>query len=478
MNILSILLLVSLSTSCFLFCCTNRQLAGYVSLTTSFFLLALFAVLWLDFDFASGFLQFNLFIGLPFSEIHLAVDGISLYFIFLTFMLLPICILCSWNLSSENGHLVYFFLHFITFLLFLVFTVQDLLFFYVLFEATVIPMFVIMLVWGSRSRKVHAAYQFFLYTLFGSFLMLFSIVYLKIVVGSTHVLTLLNTELDLTISRFIWFSLFLSFAIKVPMLPFHIWLPEAHVEAPTAGSVLLAGILLKMGVYGYIKFVMPIFPEATLYFQPLVYLISLVGITYSAASTIRQVDLKKIVAYSSVGHMNYVMLGVASCTLSGLQGSLLMMLAHGFVSSALFLCVGHLYERFHTRLLPYYGGLVQVMPLFSIFFFFFTLANVSLPGSGNFIGELLILCGTFTSSTTSSVIAAVATVLSAVYSFWCYNRIFFGKLKVTMFSDLNLREVSSLVILFFLTVLSGLSPDIFLQAFEAPLLLVLDRLCL
>lgn len=482
MNFLLLLLFVNIATSVFLLFSHDWRLSKIVSLTSSFLQLFIFVLLWLDFEFSTGCLQYNIFF-IPFSEftfsVHLAVDGLGLYFIFLSILLLPICILCSWSTVTTRVSEFQLLLHVITFLLILVFSVQDLLLFYIAFEAILIPMFFIVGVWGSRDRKVHAAYQFFLYTLVGSVLMLIAIIYLYSTVGSTHLFVLLDSTFDVFTSRLLWFALFVSFAVKVPMIPFHIWLPEAHVEAPTAGSVILAGILLKMGTYGLIKFSLPIFPEATLYFQPLVYLLSLVGIIYSALTTIRQVDLKKIIAYSSVGHMNYVTLGIASGTLAGIEGSLFLMVGHGFVSSALFLCVGGLYERYHTRVIVYYGGLVLGMPLFSFFFLFFTLANVSLPGTSNFIGELFILLGVFLSSPFSAFLAAVAVILSAVYSFWLYNRVIFGTVKtqyISSFSDLNARELLALSVLTFFVLWAGIVPSVFLEAFHGPILFILDRL--
>jgi NADH-quinone oxidoreductase subunit M len=482
MNLLLVLLGVNSLTLLFLLFSQDWRIAKITSLLSSFLQLIVFLLIWLNFDFTSGLLQYNLFF-LPFNEstfsVHLAVDGLSLYFIFLTVLLLPVCILCSWSTIVTRVAEFQLLLQVTTLLLLLVFTVQDLLLFYVSFEAILIPMFLIVGVWGSRDRKIHAAYQFFMYTLVGSVLMLIAILYLYNRLGSTHIFVLLDSQLECTVGRLLWFALFISFAVKVPMIPFHIWLPEAHVEAPTAGSVILAGILLKMGTYGLIKFSLPIFPEATLYFQPIVYLFSLIGVVYSALTTIRQVDLKKIIAYSSVGHMNYVTLGIASGSLAGLEGSLFMMLGHGFVSSALFLCVGGLYERYHTRVLLYYGGLVLGMPLFASFFLFFTLANVSFPGTSNFIGELFILLGVFTDSQLSALLAASGVILSAVYAFWLYNRLVFGLVKVqhiSAFSDLNSREVLVMMVFGFLVLWAGLLPNVFLEAFHFPVLLVLDRL--
>lgn len=480
MNFLSLLLVVCLASVVALFFISNWRLSKTFSLVASFLYLTIYLFLWLNFDFTAPFLQYSIFF-LPFDVIplslHLAVDGLSVYFLFLSLLLLPVCILCAWSTVRVRVVEFQILLHVIVFLLIVVFSVQDLFLFYVAFESILIPMFLIIGVWGSRDRKVHAAYQFFLYTLIGSILMLVALLLLYTSVGSTHLFILLNSSYTESFSNFVWLALFIAFAVKVPMIPFHIWLPEAHVEAPTAGSVILAGILLKMGTYGLIKFSLPVFPESTIFFQPLICVISLVGIIYSAFTTIRQVDLKKIIAYSSVGHMNYVTLGIASTTISGLEGSLFMMLGHGFVSSALFLCVGLLYERYHTRVLLYYSGLVFGMPIFSFFFFFFTLANVSLPGTSNFVGELLILIGVFVASPISAVLSALAVILSAVYAFWLYNRTVFGHISgfLHYFSDLNRREFILLVLFSFFIMFSGIFPAVFLEAFHVPVSIILDR---
>lgn len=417
-------------------------------------------------DKVSSYAQFNVLINYcyPFDFIyHLAVDGLSIYFLVLSVLLLPVCVLCSWSTVLQRVREFYILLQVITLLLINVFCVRDLLLFYIFFESVLIPMFLIIGVWGSRDRKIHAAYQFFLYTLVGSVLMLLSIIYLYDLVGSTHIEVLYNATYTLLEERLIWLAFFLSFAVKVPMIPFHIWLPEAHVEAPTAGSVLLAGILLKMGTYGLIRFSLPMFPEATVYFQPLVFTLSMIGIIYAACTTIRQVDLKKIIAYSSVGHMNYVTLGILSNNLYGLEGSIYLMLGHGFVSSALFLCVGLLYERYHTRVVLYYGGLIFGMPLFGCVFLFFTLANVSLPGTSNFIGEILVLAGVFNVHFVSAFVGAVGAILGAVYAIWLYNRVLFGEVKVlhlTKFSDLNRKEAFLMINLIVIIVLTGIYPSI------------------
>lgn len=433
------------------------------------------------FDRVSPYAQFNI-MSSYYSGInlvyHLAVDGLSIYFLVLTVLLLPICIICSWSTVLERVKEFYIILQVITFLLINVFCVRDVLLFYIFFESVLIPMFLMIGIWGSRDRKIHAAYQFFLYTLVGSVLMLLAIIYLYAVVGSTHMEVLYNYEYTALEEKLIWLAFFLSFAVKVPMIPFHIWLPEAHVEAPTAGSVLLAGILLKMGTYGLIRFSLPMFPEATVYFQPLVFTLSLVGIIYAACTTIRQVDLKKIIAYSSVGHMNYVTLGILSNNIYGIEGSIYLMLGHGFVSSGLFLCVGLLYERYHTRVVLYYGGLVFGMPLFAIVFLFFTLSNVSLPGTSNFIGEILVLAGTFNVHFIGALVGCVGAIFGAIYAIWLYNRVLFGEVKIkylSKFSDLNKKELFLSLNLVFIIVITGIYPSIIIDTLHPVTCFILGK---
>ena len=464
-NWLAVLLFSNVVSFVSLLCLTNVRTLKLLSLVCSFIQLFFAVAMWISFDPSEFNVQYNIVYGLSsvYSLVyHLGVDGLSLFFIILSVLLLPICLLCSWSTVNVRVKEFNLLLHGIVFLLINVFCVQDLLLFYIFFEGILIPMFLMIGVWGSRDRKIHAAYQFFLYTLGGSVLMLLCIIYLLLTVGSTHVQVLSVYEYGLLEGRVIWICLFLSFAVKVPMIPFHIWLPEAHVEAPTAGSVILAGILLKMGTYGLLKYSLPLFPEATLFFQPLVYVVSLVGIIYAACTTIRQVDLKKVIAYSSVGHMNYVTLGIVSLNIYGIEGSIYLMLGHGLVSSALFLCVGQLYERYHTRVLLYYGGLVFGMPVFAIYFLFFTLSNISLPGTSNFIGEFLVLVGTYNVSSSTAFIASVGVILGAVYAIWLYNRVMFGAVKSTFlskFSDLNKKEFLLFFILSVLILLAGLFPS-------------------
>nr|WLW42298.1 NADH dehydrogenase subunit 4 [Haloxylon ammodendron] len=403
---------------------------------------------------------------LPYENInfYLGIDGISLFFVILTTFLIPICILVGWSgMRSYGKEYITAFL-ICEFLMIAVFCMLDLLLFYVFFESVPIPMFIIIGVWGSRQRKIKAAYQFFLYTLLGSVFMLLAILLILLQTGTTDLQILLTTEFSERRQIFLWIAFFASFAVKVPMVPVHIWLPEAHVEAPTAGSVILAGILLKLGTYGFLRFSIPMFPEATLCFTPFIYTLSAIAIIYTSLTTLRQIDLKKIIAYSSVAHMNFVTIGMFSLNIQGIGGSILPMLSHGLVSSALFLCVGVLYDRHKTRLVRYYGGLVSTMPNFSTIFFFFTLANMSLPGTSSFIGEFLILVGAFQRNSLVATLAALGMILGAAYSLWLYNRVVSGNLKpdfLHKFSDPNGREVFIFIPFLVGVVWMGVHPKVF-----------------
>nr|YP_009559421.1 NADH dehydrogenase subunit 4 [Eleusine indica]AVA08905.1 NADH dehydrogenase subunit 4 [Eleusine indica] len=403
---------------------------------------------------------------LPYENIHLymGIDGLSLFFVILTTFLIPICISVGWSGMRSFGkeYITAFLIR--EFLMIAVSCMLDPLLFYVLFESVPIPMFIIIGVWGSRQRKIKAAYQFFLYTLLGSVFMLLAILLILLQTGTTDLQILLTTEFSERRQILLWIAFFASFAVKVPMVPVHIWLPEAHVEAPTAGSVILAGILLKLGTYGFLRFSIPMFPEATLCFTPFIYTLSAIAIIYTSLTTLRQIDLKKIIAYSSVAHMNLVTIGMFSPNIQGIGGSILLMLSHGLVSSALFLCVGVLYDRHKTRLVRYYGGLVSTMPNFSTIFFFFTLANMSLPGTSSFIGEFLILVGAFQRNSLVATLAALGMILGAAYSLWLYNRVVSGNLKpdfLYKFSDLNGREVSIFLPFLVGVVRMGVHPKVF-----------------
>jgi len=327
-------------------------------------------------------------------------------------------------------------------------------------------MFLIIGVWGARERKIHAAFQFFFYTFLGSVFMLLGILLIYSTVGNTDYELLLDAHFSTNRQLLIWLSFFASFAVKVPMVPVHIWLPEAHVEAPTAGSVILAGILLKLGTYGFLRFSIPLFPDASIYFTPLIFTMSVIAIIYSSLTTLRQVDLKKIIAYSSVAHMNFVTIGLFTLTPEGVEGSILLMLSHGFVSSALFLCVGVLYDRHHTRVLKYYRGITQTMPIFSSIFLFLTLSNISLPGTSSFVGEFLILLSALQSNTSVCFLAAIGTILGAAYALWLYNRVAFGVTDtkyINPYKDLMFREFMIFVPFIVLILFMGIYPNVFLD---------------
>lgn len=387
------------------------------------------------------------------------VDGISLIFILLTLFIFPLCFLAAWNVAAQTKH---FFNYLLTreLLLVLTFSTLDLFYFYVFFESLLIPRFILIGVWGARERKIKASYYFFLYTLFGSLIMLFGVLYLYFISGSTNYFVILNTKYAAEQQRIIWLCFFLAFAVKRPLFPFHIWLPEAHVEAPTVGSRLLASLRLKLGGYGFLRFSLSRLSDGSTYYSPRVSTCALLGVIYGSLSTIRQIDLKRIIAYSSVAHRNLIRLGLFSYTQVGIEGATYLMVGHGVVSAALFFCVGVLYDRYHSRLLRYYGGLVTVRPLFCVALFLFTLANRSFPGTSNFLGEILLFLGIFISNSFVLLFSTAGIVLSAVYSTWMYNRLAFGTLKtryITRFTDITRREAAVLAVLTLARILLGLS---------------------
>ncbi len=441
-----------------------RNIALNFSLIT--FLLSTF--LWVGFDTYSSKFQFiSKVYWLSSLNINfiLGVDGIGLLFVLLTTLIFPICILSSWKNIKKNMKEYMILLLIMESLLILVFTILDLVLFYVFFESILIPMFLMIGIWGSRRRKIRASYLLFFYTLFGSVLMLVAIMSIYAETGTTDYQTLLLINFSENKQKFLWLAFFLSFASKIPMVPVHIWLPEAHVEAPTTGSVILAGILLKMGGYGFIRFSIPLFPYASLYFTPLIYTVATISIIYTSLTAIRQTDLKRIIAYASIAHMNLIMLGIFSLNIQGIEGSLIQMISHGVVSSALFLCVGVVYDRFHTRLLKYYGGMVSGMPVFIPIFLLFTFANAALPGTCNFVGEFLLFTGIFQDNILITIFSATGIVLSGAYSLWLFNRIAYGNLKMqhiktNKFFDLSRREFHVLFPLIFLTIFLGIYPEV------------------
>jgi proton-translocating NADH-quinone oxidoreductase chain M len=338
--------------------------------------------------------------------------------------------------------------------------------FYIFFETILIPMYVLIGVYGSRERKIRAVNLFFFYTLLSSILMFIGIMYIYSVTGSTNLEYLYFYKFSDTEQKFLWITFFFSFASKVPLFPFHIWLPEAHVEAPTIGSVLLAGILLKLGIYGFLRFSILLFPEASFYYLPIVILLCIYGILYTSLSAIRQTDFKRVIAYSSIAHMNLVVISLFSFNILGVEGALLQSVSHGFVSGGLFFMIGILYNRYHSRLLYYYSGLVHIMPIYAIFFLLFTLANIAVPGSSSFVGEFLILLGIYKLNTVSCIVSATGVILSGAYSLWLYNKIIFGNLKkyyIITYTDMNLREYVIMIPLLIFILILGIYPSIILE---------------
>jgi NADH-quinone oxidoreductase subunit M len=415
--------------------------------------------------------------GFQFVEMHgwlggaasyqMGVDGISMPFVILTTFLMPICILASWYVTKRVREYMIAFLVLET-LMIGVFCSLDLVLFYLFFEAGLIPMFLIIGIWGG-ARRVYASFKFFLYTLLGSVLMLLAIIYMYWSSGTTDIVALLaNPGFPKEAQTWLWLAFFASFAVKMPMWPVHTWLPDAHVEAPTAGSVILAAILLKMGGYGFLRFSLPMFPDASLYFQNFVYVLSVIAIVYTSLVALMQEDMKKLIAYSSVAHMGFVTMGIFSLNRQGIDGAMFQMISHGLVSGALFLCVGVVYDRMHTREIAAYGGLVKVMPLYAFIFMVFTMANVGLPGTSGFVGEFLSLMGAFKSNTWVAFFATIGVILSAGYALWLYRRVIFGKLEkpaLMHLPDMTPRELMTLLPLTVLTVFFGAYPAPILDIF-------------
>ena len=390
----------------------------------------------------------------------MGVDGISLPFVILTTAMMPITILASW--TSVQNRVRSYMIAFLVLETLMVgtFCALDLVLFYLFFEGGLIPMFLIIGVWGGP-RRVYASFKFFLYTFAGSVLMLLAIMAMYWQAGTTDIPTLLHHAFPRTLQTWAWFAFLASFAVKMPMWPVHTWLPDAHVEAPTAGSVILAAILLKLGGYGFLRFSLPMFPQASVDFAPLIYALSVVAIVYTSLVALMQEDVKKLIAYSSVAHMGFVTMGLFAMTAQGIAGGIFQMISHGIVSAALFLCVGVIYDRMHTREIAAYGGLVNRMPIYAFAFMIFTLANVGLPGTSGFIGEFLTLLGTFRVNNWVATFATLGTILSAAYALWLYRKVIFGKLeKPSLFDikDVGWREMVILAPLVILTIVFGIYP--------------------
>jgi NADH-quinone oxidoreductase subunit M len=407
----------------------------------------------------------------------MGVDGISLPFVILTTGLMPISILASWTAIQHRvrDYMIAFLV--LETLMVGTFCALDLVLFYLFFEGGLIPMFLIIGVWGGP-RRVYASFKFFLYTLLGSVLMLLAIMAMYWEAGTTDIPSLLHHSFPLTLQKWAWFAFLASFAVKLPMWPVHTWLPDAHVEAPTAGSVILAAILLKMGGYGFLRFSLPMFPEASAQLAPLIYALSVVAIIYTSLVALMQEDMKKLIAYSSVAHMGFVTMGIFAVTAQGVAGGIFQMVSHGIVSAALFLCVGIVYDRMHTREIAAYGGLVNRMPLYAFVFMVFTLANVGLPGTSGFVGEFLSLIGTFRVNNWVATLATIGTILSAAYALWLYRKIIFGKLeKPALFAikDIGWREIAVMAPLVILTIVFGVYPKPVLDISSASVMQLIDN---
>ncbi len=438
-------------------------------LLTIFLLIFIYInIVWVIFDPIYGIYQFTYFFSLSDIYIRFGIDALSFFFIYLTALLIPLCILFTVvSRTTVNNKINNILLIFsVGLLLFIVFYSLDILLFYISFEAILVPFFIYIGIAGYRVRRIHAAYLFFFYTLIGSFFTLISIFFIFLEVGSTDIEVIFNTEFKNNKSYLLWISLFITFAIKVPMFPFHIWLPEAHVEAPTEGSVLLAGLLLKLGTYGFLRYLFPLFGFLNYYFSSFVIMLASIGIIYTSFSTLRQIDIKRIIAYSSISHMNMCILGLFSYNEVAFIGSIFLMIGHGIVSGGLFFIIGMIYNRFQTKIIHYFSGVVYYMPVLSFFFFMFTLGNIGMPGTSNFVGELLILSGViYTQYYSAFLSASIGIFLCTVYSMWMYNKIMFllPKHSYIIISDLFMFEIILLLPLLILMLVLGIFPNMINQ---------------
>ncbi len=444
-----------------------KTVALYTSLVN--FIVSL--LLWINFDkLTSSFQYVEQYYWLSENiTYHVGVDGISVFLIILTTFLMPFCVLTSWDSIKEKvkEYMIAFLI--LETLMIGVFCALDLVVFYLFFEACLIPMFLIIGVWGGP-RRVYATFKFFLYTLSGSVLMLIAIIYIYIITGTTNIVELNGYPFDYSIQTWLWLAFFISFAVKMPMFPVHTWLPDAHVEAPTAGSVILAGVLLKMGGYGLLRFSIPLFPVGSFVFMDFVFVLSIIAIIYTSFIAIAQEDIKKLIAYSSVAHMGFVTMGIFTFTDQGIQGGIFQMLSHGLISSALFLSVGVVYDRLHTREISVYGGVVKKMPVFAALFLVFTMANVGLPGTSGFVGEFLSLIGVFKVNIYVAIFATTGVILSAAYALWLYKRVVFGEITnkaIEELKDINAREYMILFPLAILIILFGVYPNMIIELTSA-----------
>ncbi|MET0538922.1 MAG: NADH-quinone oxidoreductase subunit M [Xanthobacteraceae bacterium] len=440
----------------------ERRNARWIALWTTLVTFAISLLLLYRFDASSAEFQFvekRPWLGGAITY-YMGVDGISLPFVVLTTALMPICIVASWHPIQRRvkEYMVAFLV--LETMMVGTFSALDLIVFYLFFEGGLIPMFLIIGIWGGP-RRVYASFKFFLYTLLGSVLMLLAIMAMYWEAGTTEIPALMQHGFSRSLQTWAWLAFFASFAVKLPMWPVHTWLPDAHVEAPTAGSVILAAILLKMGGYGFLRFSMPMFPAASHDFAPLMFALSVVAVIYTSLVALAQEDMKKLIAYSSIAHMGFVTMGIFAATVQGIAGGIFQMVSHGLVSAALFLCVGVIYDRIHTREIAAYGGLVNRMPFYAAAFMVFTLGNVGLPGTSGFIGEFLTLIGTFKVNSTVAVLATTGTILSAAYALWLYRKVIFGtitKPSLARIMDLDYREIITLAPLAALVLFFGIYP--------------------
>ena len=440
----------------------------WVALWTSAAVFVLSLFLWTNFDGSTADFQFveryQWMTGLDIAY-HVGVDGISVLFVILTTLLTPLCIMASWNAIKDRvkEYMIAFLI--LETMMIGMFSALDLVIFYVFFEAVLIPMFLIIGVWGGP-RRVYAAYKLFLYTLVGSVLMLVAVIAMYHEAGTTDIPTLLSYSFPAGMQPWLWLAFFASFAVKVPMWPVHTWLPDAHVEAPTAGSVILAGVLLKFGGYGFLRFSLPMFPLASADFAPLIFALSMIAVVYTSLVALAQEDMKKLIAYSSVAHMGFVTVGTFTMNVQGIEGAIYQMLSHGVVSAALFLIVGVVYDRIHSREIDVYGGLVERMPIYAITFMLFMLASVGMPGTGGFVGEILVLLGIFQVNTWVAAFTALGVILGAAYMLYLYRRVIFGQLtkeNLMQITDLSPREIAIFAPLVVITIWMGVYPSSFLD---------------
>ncbi len=459
---------------------TVAKNARAAALWTSLITFALSLLLWIDFDPTKAGFQFvETAAWIPAFGIryHMGVDGISMLFVLLSTFLTPLCVLASWQAirTRVKEYMIAFLV--LETLMVGMFCALDFVLFYLFWEGVLIPMFLIIGVWGGP-RRVYAAFKFFLYTLTGSVLMLVAILTLYLQVHTTDIPTLMHADIPREMQLWLWLAFLASFAVKVPMWPVHTWLPDAHVEAPTAGSVILAGVLLKMGAYGFLRFSLPILPYASDFYAPLIYALSVIAIVYTSLVALAQEDMKKLIAYSSVAHMGFVTIGIFAVTHQAVQGALVVMLSHGVVSAALFLVVGVVYDRMHTRDIARYGGLVHRMPLYAFVFMVFMLASVGLPGTSGFVGEFLVLVGTFRVSTWVAAFATTGIILGAAYMLYLYRRVIFGQLTrddLKSIVDLTPREVLVFAPLLVVVLWMGIYPAPFLRVMDASVAALVQR---